>query len=119
VANNHFSVGSGKSTLLYSILGETYKFRGILKKQDDIKIGFCAQSPWLVNDTIKSNILGESIFNINWYQTVIEACALTMDFSTMPKGDQTVVGTKAANLSGGQKQRIVGALAISPSTIYG
>ncbi|RDL35032.1 uncharacterized protein BP5553_06963 [Venustampulla echinocandica] len=105
-------VGSGKSTLLYSILGETYKFRGLLKTQDNARIGFCAQSPWLVNDTIQSNILGESNFDVNWYETVIEACALLLDFSTMPKADQTVVGTKAASLSGGQKQRISLARAI-------
>ncbi|TKA78197.1 hypothetical protein B0A49_05202 [Cryomyces minteri] len=75
-------------------------------------IAYCAQSPWLRNLTLRENILGESAFNRVWYGTVTRTCGLQTDFSTLRKGDETMVGTKGISLSGGQKNRIALARAV-------
>lgn len=102
------SVGSGKSTFLKGIAGETPMMEGdyFVKYPD---LAFCDQTPWLVNASIKENIVGNSICALDheWYRTVIDACSLDTDFIRMPEGDQTLVGSQGAKLSGGQKQRIV------------
>ncbi|CAI7565695.1 unnamed protein product [Penicillium pancosmium] len=102
------SVGSGKSTLLKGLAGETPVMEGeyFIEYPD---IAFCDQTPWLVDASIKENIVGNSKFGIDheWYRTVISACTLDTDFMKMPEGDQTPVGSQGNKLSGGQKQRIL------------
>lgn len=108
VTNKSNRVGSGKSTLIYSILGETCIDKGFLNfnaPQDSI--AFCAQTAWLVNKTIRDNIVGVSRFESEWYKRVLHACALLEDLSIYPKKDLTMVGTKGVTMSGGQKARIV------------
>lgn len=101
-------VGSGKSTILKGLAGETPVIEGdyFIKYPD---IAFCDQTPWLVNASIKENIVGGPISEVDreWYRTVINACSLDADFAKMPEGDQTLVGSQGAKLSGGQRQRIV------------
>ena len=99
-------VGCGKSTLLNVLLGETTEFDGQLKVFAP-EIAYCSQTPWLTNSTLQQNVLGESILDIDWYNTVIHACALEQDIELLPLGDQTMLGSKGAALSGGQKQRLV------------
>ncbi|BAE64600.1 unnamed protein product [Aspergillus oryzae RIB40] len=99
-------VGSGKSTFVRTLLRETPIFSGGLKADPD-SIAYCSQTPWLTNNTIQENILGESLFDLRWYNTVIDACALYDDIRKQPDGDRTMLGTQGAILSGGQKQRVV------------
>ena len=50
--------GSGKSSLLYSLLGETYIISGEKSKIGYRgSIGFVGQNPWVINSTIRENIL--------------------------------------------------------------
>ena len=100
------TVGCGKSTLLKAILGETLDSTGSvsLKNRD---IAFCDQSPWIINDTVRNNIIGQSDFDSVWYSSVIHACALDVDLQRMPSHDATLLGSKGVLLSGGQKQRLV------------
>ena len=58
------------------------------------------------NATLRDNILFGEPYDKNWYEEVIEACALRTDLEMLPGGDQTEIGEKGINLSGGQKQRI-------------
>ncbi|KAB8201929.1 hypothetical protein BDV34DRAFT_237247 [Aspergillus parasiticus] len=104
-------VGSGKSTFVRALLRETPIFSGGLKADPD-SIAYCSQTPWLTNNTIQENILGESLFDLRWYNTVIEACALYDDIRKQPNGDKTTLGTQGAILSGGQKQRVALARAV-------
>ena len=54
-----------------------------------------------------------------WYENVIEACALTRDLQLLDHGDMTEVGERGITLSGGQKQRISLARALySNADIY-
>lgn len=98
-------VGSGKSTLLESILGETLSSSSVLRIESST--AYCAQQPWLENDTIRANILGVSSYDRKWYDQVKAYCGLVEDFQTMAQGDRTKIGSKGLNISGGQKQRIV------------
>lgn len=99
-------VGCGKSTILRSMLAETKIHDGTLIVPNRT-IAYCSQTPWLTNSTLQSNVLGESLYDMTWYDTVIKACALDKDIKDIPLGDQTLVGTQGAVLSGGQKQRVV------------
>ena len=101
------TVASGKSTLLKALLGETPSTEGFVYVSST-EIAFCDQTPWLRNGSVQKNILGFSLFNGPWYNSVIHACGLEEDLATFPSGDQSQIGSKGITLSGGQKQRVVG-----------
>ena len=99
-------VGCGKSALLLAILGELHLRNGTLQRAKHINIGYCAQEPWLPNLSIRQIIQSTSSYDMAWYRTVIHACALDLDLSQFPHGDETVVGSTGSRLSSGQKQRL-------------
>lgn len=100
-------IGSGKSTLLKAILGETLSSNGAVSLRTGT-ISFCDQTPWVMNATVRENIIAESKgFEAAWFDTVVEACDLSIDMARFPDGAETIVGNKGLKLSGGQKQRIV------------
>lgn len=100
-------IGSGKSSLLKAILGETASTGGRVSLSTP-SIAFCDQTPWVMNATVRDNIVAESgHFEDKWFDTVVEACDLAQDFALLPEGVSTVVGDKGVKLSGGQKQRLV------------
>ncbi|KAH8884731.1 multidrug resistance-like protein [Thozetella sp. PMI_491] len=104
-------VASGKSTLLKGLLGEISLSSGEVTVARS-KLAWCEQTPWLINDTVRKNIIGFSHFDPELYQQVIKACDLEKDFAQLEKGDETNVGSKGAALSGGQKQRVAIARAV-------
>ncbi|KAI4723833.1 multidrug resistance-like protein [Aureobasidium sp. EXF-10728] len=104
-------VACGKSTLLKGILGETPLSEGTVELSSS-NIAWCEQSPWLMNASIQRNIINFSQFDPELYASVIHACDLDSDLEVLPKGDETVIGSKGFALSGGQKQRIALARAI-------
>lgn len=99
-------VGSGKSVLLLALLKELKLVAGSLSRHPAAQIGYCAQDPWLPNLSIRQIILANQGFDDAWYSTVIDACRLNIDFSSLPAGDETVIGSNGVSLSGGQKQRV-------------
>lgn len=101
------STANGKSLLLLAILGELTSMQGTIELFSHGPIAYCSQVPWLQNGTIRSNITGPNIFNVQRYRRVIHACDLNRDFSELEDGDDTLVGSQGSRLSGGQKQRIV------------
>lgn len=102
---------SGKSTLLKGILGETPVFEGVVRISS-VKTAWCEQTPWLINGTIKKNIINFQSFDAELYRTVISCCDLEADIDMLPNRDETNVGSKGITLSGGQKQRIAIARAV-------
>ncbi|RCK63604.1 Multiple drug resistance-associated protein-like transporter 1 [Candida viswanathii] len=109
-------VGSGKSTLVKAILGDVPI--KIPKYSDDAgsgptpcvetfgSIAYCPQNPWILNGTVKENILFGHKYESEFYKKTVDACELVSDFKNLPDGDKTVVGEKGISLSGGQKARI-------------
>ncbi|KAJ5992478.1 hypothetical protein N7451_008202 [Penicillium sp. IBT 35674x] len=123
--------GSGKTSLLMALLGEMRLIEGRvhlpggMANRADLpvdpetglidSIAYCAQEAWLVNDTVKENIIFASPPDEKRYRAVLKACALERDIAILDAGDQTLVGEKGISLSGGQKQRISLARAIYSS----
>ncbi|RAK80912.1 putative ABC bile acid transporter [Aspergillus fijiensis CBS 313.89] len=116
------ATGSGKTSLLMALLGEMKLLEGRVylpggtanraelpvDPQTGLieSVAYCAQEAWLVNATVKDNIVFASPFDQRRYNAVIKACALERDLQILDAGDQTLVGEKGISLSGGQKQRI-------------
>ncbi|KAK3325989.1 P-loop containing nucleoside triphosphate hydrolase protein [Apodospora peruviana] len=101
-------IASGKSTLCKALLGETPFFEGEIEVnyKTSLKIGFCDQTPYLSNASIRENIVGFSSFDAVRYNEVVEAAVLQPDLAILPEGDNTNVGSSGISLSGGQKQRV-------------
>ena len=72
------AVGSGKSSILATLLGEMNKVCGHVSVSG--KIAYVPQTPWVMNTTLKENILFGQDFDQKLYDQVIEACALKQDF---------------------------------------
>jgi ATP-binding cassette subfamily C (CFTR/MRP) protein 1 len=100
-------VASGKSTLCKALLGEIPVVDGVVEVAGPIgKVGYCEQTPFLTNSTIRENIVGFAVFDPVRYKEVVEATMLQADLDTLPQGDETKVGSNGIALSGGQKQRV-------------
>lgn len=100
--------GSGKTTLLDALLRELPPPSSSIQVSPgfDLRngIAYCSQQPWLRNDTVRGNIVGNMPYDEAWYGSVLFACALG---GVIHKLNQGLVGNGGATLSGGQKQRIV------------
>ncbi|KAL0466905.1 ATP-dependent bile acid permease [Neurospora intermedia] len=113
--------GCGKSSMLMALLGEMTILKGRVflpggRSREDVRpdpetgladtCAYVAQQAWLVNGSIKDNILFSAPLDEQRYKDVIVACALERDLEILDNGDETLVGEKGITLSGGQKQRI-------------
>ena len=98
-------VGSGKSTLLNGILDETEMIAGSVEKHG--KTTFVPQTPFILNRTLRDNILFGLPYDQKRYDRVLDACCLRPDLEQLgDTGDLTEIGERGVTLSGGQKQRI-------------
>ncbi|XP_071492094.1 ATP-binding cassette sub-family C member 9-like [Diadema antillarum] len=101
------AVGSGKSSLLQAMMGEMTTLSGTVSfNERHSTIAYAGQKAWLVNASLKENILFGQPWDEHRYREVIDACALKPDIDMLPAGDLTEIGEKGINLSGGQKQRV-------------
>ncbi|KAI1300362.1 Canalicular multispecific organic anion transporter 2 [Mortierella claussenii] len=97
-------VGEGKSSLVEALLGEMYKYSGSVRAYGSV--AYVAQTAWILNDTVRNNIMFGRVYNKERYLQVVKACALVPDLKMLVNGDRTLIGEKGINLSGGQRQRI-------------
>jgi ABC-type multidrug transport system fused ATPase/permease subunit len=94
-------VGSGKSTMCASILNEAVLGEGshvTLKG----RVAYVAQTAWILNKTVRDNILFGLPYDEDRYNKVLEACCLTHDLQVLEEGDMTEIGERGINLSGGE-----------------
>ena len=75
-------------------------------------MSYVQQTPWILNQTVRDNILFGQEFDQTRYKNIVEACQLLKDFEMLEAGDMTEIGEKGMNLSGGQKARISMARAV-------
>ncbi|KAH8086659.1 hypothetical protein BXZ70DRAFT_1067810 [Cristinia sonorae] len=111
--------GSGKTSLLMALLGEMhFKPSGpnsLVSLPRKGGVAYHAQESWVLNETIRENILFGSPYDEQRYDSVIEQCGLKPDLALFDAGDKTEVGEKGLTLSGGQKARITLARAVYSS----
>ncbi|KAJ2352806.1 hypothetical protein GGF43_003658, partial [Coemansia sp. RSA 2618] len=109
--------GSGKSSLLMAIAGELEMLSGTGHVKGEI--GYLGQTPWIINDTMRANVLFGRLFDETYYWRVLRACALDADLATWPDSDLTVIGDRGINISGGQRARLALARALySRADVY-
>ena len=108
--------GSGKTCLINAILNNLDLLNS---NQENVKnyhyspvISYACQDPWIMNGTIRDNIIFYGEYDKEKYNQVINACQLDKDFENLKHGDLTEVGSTGNNISGGQRARISLARAI-------
>ncbi|PKC06558.1 hypothetical protein RhiirA5_482489 [Rhizophagus irregularis] len=116
--------GSGKSMLLMSLLKETYLVKGIIhcprsptnpiNKDLTSKnwilhngVALVSQQAWLLNATIRENILFGLPLDEQRYSQVITMTTLDKDLEIFQDGDLTEIGEKGITLSGGRTRILV------------
>jgi ABC-type bacteriocin/lantibiotic exporter with double-glycine peptidase domain len=110
-------VGAGKSTLINSILGEGRPLTGTEQLAVKGKLGTFVQTPFIMNDTVRNNILfghaaplskegAVEVVDEERYKLAVHVSSLSHDLKLLPHGDQTEIGEKGITLSGGQKARV-------------
>ncbi|KAF8586432.1 metal resistance protein YCF1 [Ramaria rubella] len=97
-------VGAGKTSLLSAIIGEMQRTDGTVILSGTV--AYCPQTPWIMSTTVRENILFSHAYDEEFYETVLDACALRQDLALLADGDMTEVGEKGITLSGGQRARI-------------
>lgn len=117
------SSGSGKTTLTDIILGLLIPQQGtVLMDGIDIYtipqqwakiVGYVPQSIFLMDDTVRNNILfGLCDENDDRIWSALEKAQLKSFIELLPKGLDTIVGERGVKFSGGQRQRIAIARAL-------
>ncbi|KAG6909964.1 hypothetical protein DXG01_014233 [Tephrocybe rancida] len=86
------AVGCGKTSLLQGIIGEMRKTGGSVKFGGSV--GYCSQSAWIQNATIRENICFGRPFEEDRYWKAVNDSCLGPDLEMLPNGDLTEVGEK-------------------------
>ena len=69
-------VGAGKSTLLQCLLGELQPVGGSVEVSGSLS--YASQEAWVFSGTLRDNILFGQPYEQDWYNFVVEVCALDM-----------------------------------------
>eukprot|EP00768_Dysnectes_brevis_P009609 gnl/Dysnectes_brevis/983_a1095_3233.p1 GENE.gnl/Dysnectes_brevis/983_a1095_3233~~gnl/Dysnectes_brevis/983_a1095_3233.p1 ORF type:complete len:1384 (+),score=460.23 gnl/Dysnectes_brevis/983_a1095_3233:51-4202(+) len=110
-------VGSSKSSLLVGLLGELSS-RGTVQPIKG-RVAYVAQSSWIMNATLRDNVLNGLPYDAERYARVLEACCMLPDLAQLPGGDQAELGSKGLNISGGQQARVALSRAVySDADVY-
>src|SRR5579859_3211035 len=113
-------IGSGKSTLLRVLLGLLPADAGEIRWNGEQisdagrffippRVAYTPQSPRLFSETLRDNILQGVTADPTAMANAIKFAVLEGDIAGMPRGLDTVVGTRGVRLSGGQVQRAAAA----------
>ncbi|KAJ3166144.1 hypothetical protein HDU88_003692 [Geranomyces variabilis] len=104
------NTGSGKTSLLHALLGEMEVASA--KPRINGSVAYVAQAPFVMNGTLRQNIIFMSPFKKHWFDEVVSACGLTSDIARFAEGIDHPIDESGSNLSGGQKARLALARAV-------
>ena len=78
------SVGSGKSSLLSGLLGELNLTKGAVRVCGSV--AYCDQRPWIMNTTVRDNILFGQPYDERRFDLAVHASSLEDDIKVGPPG---------------------------------
>ena len=84
------AVGSGKTSLIHALLGELEHQHGEVEVTGSV--AYTAQTAFIINDTVKNNILFGCEYDESRYNEVLYVCSLQSDLEQLPAGDGTQIG---------------------------
>ena len=87
-------VGSGKSSFLSALLGEMHLQSGSVSVRNDASIAFCDQRPFVVNATLKDNILFHKEFDEKRFDAVVDVVCMADDVKMLTHGVMTEIGER-------------------------
>ncbi|KAG0225881.1 hypothetical protein BGW41_004479, partial [Actinomortierella wolfii] len=82
-------VAQGKSSLLNGIIGDMYVRRGSVSVCG--RLAYVPQQAWIINATLKDNIVFGMPFDQDKYDRIVFACGLKPDLEVLPAGDMTEI----------------------------
>ena len=98
--------------------GKTTFIKYLMKKIKNKKISYCSQEKFILDNTIRENILFGNKFETEKYLTTLEKCQLTEDLNNFKEKDMKECKMNGIQLSGGQKSRVDLARAIYNDSQY-
>ena len=69
-------MGCGKSSLLQLLLGEMRVLHGSVRVRREGGVGYVPQQAWVLNATVRENVLLGRTYEEAWFQEVLRCCAL-------------------------------------------
>lgn len=109
-------LGSGKSSVLSAITGEMHISSGCVKVNVSLELlkkvhmyapkckrasyvvqgqlAIVSQQAWIMNCTLRENVLFGNSYDKERYETIIDACCLKEDLAAFPAGDLTEIGER-------------------------
>jgi len=70
------------------------------------RISYAPQDPFILNQSLRENVLFGSELDMDRYNRVLDACALRPDIQQLGGSDLIQIGERGVTLSGGQRQRV-------------
>ena len=98
--------------------GKTTFIKYLMKKIKNNKMSYCSQEKFIMDNTIRENILFGNEFEKEKYLSVINDCQLTDDINNFKEKDMKECKINGIQLSGGQKSRVDLARAIYNDSDY-
>jgi len=98
-------VGGGKSSLINGIIDEMPAAPETELALNG-SLALVGQTAFILNDTLRENILFRREYNKELYERVLDVCCLRPDIELLASKDMTMIGERGVTLSGGQKQRV-------------
>lgn len=87
------------SAQVNALLGEMTPVGGQLLWANDVTVAYAAQKAWLLNNTVKQNILFGQPYIRERYESILDACALRSDLDILPAGKISTYLHLATNLA--------------------
>ena len=90
--------GGGKTTFIKNLIRQ--------KLNNNNKMSYCSQEKFILDNTIRENIIFGNEFDKQKYLSVLEDCQLTKDINSFKENDLKECKMNGIQLSGGQKSRV-------------